>query len=228
MSEACTSQPISWLRLERYQLGELAASEREEISTHLQSCPVCKECIGQIEREAGAILKPLPELPERRPWLTWQFIVPAFAATAAAMVLALALPHGADSMAGLPAARVAIKGGELALSLVRERAGTTSADPTTFAPGDRFKALLTCPPPEEPFVELAVFQTGETSFPFAARRTTRCGNQAALDGAFTLTGSAATICVVVSAQPIDRQSLGSGIPAPLRSSSACVRLEPAK
>ncbi|MCA9667644.1 MAG: zf-HC2 domain-containing protein [Myxococcales bacterium] len=50
----CVETPVSWLRLERYHLGELDGAERARVETHLERCPVCRDCLAAIVREAEA------------------------------------------------------------------------------------------------------------------------------------------------------------------------------
>jgi len=94
---------------------------------------------------------------------------------------------------------VGIKGdGELAVALVRERAGEVSADPVGFAAGDRFKVLLTCPPGQRREVVVAVLQDGAADFPLQA--TVECGSRVPVPGAFRMTGGGeARVCVVSAA-----------------------------
>lgn len=198
----CTAEPISWLRLERHALGETGAAEAAEIEAHVEACPACRGALISIDDPVE--LRPLPAraLPEgwfqrwRRQWIG----AGAFTLAAAAVVLLLVvLRPGRPTPAPRPApppARVAVKGGELAIELVREHAGSTATDPSRFADGDRFKVLITCPPGQRE-VDVVVEQDGERAFPLAAQRI-RCGNRVTLDGAFRISGSWApvTVCAV--------------------------------
>jgi hypothetical protein len=234
MTVACSGQPISWLALERYQLGELEAEARSALEAHLAACPACRGCLERIRADEGLALPPLPlprPTPARAPRLAWlRWALPALGAVAAACLVLLWLaPRGGAQVApaGLPGARVAIKGGELALDLVRERGGAVDAQPADFAPGDRFRTLVTCPPPAEPYTELVIYQDGQAAFPGTAGLRLRCGNQVGLPGAFRLTGSGeAHVCVVLSERALERAALAPGLPRELREQAACVHLRP--
>ncbi|MCA9675926.1 MAG: zf-HC2 domain-containing protein, partial [Myxococcales bacterium] len=49
MSATCVSEPVSWLRLERYALGELPGPLAREVAAHLAGCPACRACLDRIE-----------------------------------------------------------------------------------------------------------------------------------------------------------------------------------
>ncbi|HEX8106929.1 MAG TPA: hypothetical protein VF516_04330, partial [Kofleriaceae bacterium] len=95
--------------------------------------------------------------------------------------------------------RVAIKGvGEVALELVRERAGAISYDARRYAPGDRWKVVISCPPaapapnptpPAAPMmaIDVSVADGVTVDHPLAATRIA-CGNRVVVPGAFTVTG----------------------------------------
>jgi hypothetical protein len=124
------------------------------------------------------------------------------------------LVHGAGGPPRLdqpyPPSRVAVKGGEVAITLVRDRAGATVQEPTTYAPGDRFKVRVTCPPGEG-VVDTVVYQGGMASFPFLAPQRVSCANLVPLPGAFTITGrDPARVCLVTSPAPLARDRIGRG------------------
>ena len=230
MSEHCIAEPISFLRLERHALGELVGAERASVQTHLSACASCRSCFDELRADEVA-LRPLPAptaaVPKSSPRvrrrapaaLAWA------AALAAAAVVVLSL-RAALAPAPVPPARKQIKGGELALELVRERAGDVLREPTTFAPGDRFSALVTCPQAAPMRWDLVVFQAGRAFFPLRPRAQLACGNHVALDGAFSLTGDAtAIVCVVLDARaPIDREQVARGSASALPETSVCVSL----
>jgi hypothetical protein len=234
---ACTGQPVSWLLLERFHLGELQGDARAQVAAHLDECDACRACAESIRAQDALPLRPLPAAaltPRARPlaaaaaWLRRHWTAPALAA--AAVAVALVIPGRGPRIAAFPPPRVALKGGELALSLARDRAGQISLAPTTFAAGDRFKALVTCPPPGAPFVEVAVFQGGQASFPLPSAQPIRCGNQVPL-GAFALDGGApVAVCVVLAESDATglRASLAGGLPPALRERTACVELAPSR
>ena len=248
---ACTAEPISQLRLERYELAELPASERDRIERHLAACAGCRHSLAQLRADRIA-LSPLPAtlpqlnelppaarrivLPARasgpaatRARVRWALRVGAGLALAAGALLALrVLPDAARGPSGEHGAP-AVKGGELAFELVRERAGDVARDPATFADGDRFAVLATCPPPAAPYWQLVVYQAGEAFFPLEPVEPLRCGNAVQLPGAFTLDGTApARVCLVLSDAPLPRSALASSAPEALPAAHACKVISPAR
>jgi hypothetical protein len=174
------AEPVSWLRLERRQLGEMNAEEAAAIDRHLGECADCAATAAGLRGWPGE-LRPLPPAPPRRRW-TWSVLLAP--ATAAAVLLLM--PRGD-----------LIKGSDVALTLVRERAGDVDLDPAVFAPGDRFKLLVTCPAPHALRWDVAVFQAGTVTFPFADRPPLPCANRVPLPGALRLEGpTPVTICLV--------------------------------
>jgi len=242
-SARCPGQPLSWLALERYHLGELADHDTRRIEAHLHECPVCSACLQQIAAGDAVVPRPLDlsAAPASRPGQraagegrARRWGVPAWGWGAAGLGLAAAAATivvfvlGPAAEAPLPPSRIAFKGGELAIVVVRERGGITTDQPTSFAPADRFKVLATCDPGRPLFGEVVVFQGGETSFPLAPARPLGCGNREPLPGAFRIDGpSAASICLVVGERIVDRARLGRGGKRALPpGDAACVTLEP--
>ncbi len=192
--------PVSWLALERYHLGELAAVERAGLDAHLQRCTSCAASLREIDADT----RPLPALPDVSPgwldlrrldwnWTSLRWLVLLAAPALAGLLLAIVPERPQASPAW--EAKTTWKGGELAISLVRERDGRTSADPTTFQDGDRFKVLLTTPVDVTWIVEIT--QEEEVFTPLGSGEVT-AQNLAPLAGAFALTGDApATVCAVV-------------------------------
>lgn len=230
---ACVSEPVSWLDLELYALGELPGPDEERaVELHLAGCEACRGCLEtiQVDRcELPALPAAAPKDEPREPrswwrWLRWS-LAPAVA-VAAAVLLALLLPD--DPTVDLPPRRVAIKGGDLALTLVRRRGDATIDDPRTFAPGDRFKVEVTCPPGQALRWDVVVFQGGQAAFPHATPAgPLRCGNREPVAGAFGLTGDQpAHVCLVVGAG-LTRARLGQG-PDMLPPSAACLSLRPVR
>lgn len=227
---SCTGQPLSWLTLERYHLGELPEPQSRRIQEHIGSCDACRGCLEQIQTDHDhLVLPPLPEpVPEKGAWSGW---LPRFGWAAAAAALATVIivvllriyvggPPRQDGALPAPS-RVGFKGGELAISLVRERKGAILHDPTTFAPGDRFKALITCAPDQRLLWDLVVLQGEERSFPLKPAGPLLCGNRQPLPGAFTITGKLpAVVCLVASERQPDR---GQGLPS---KGVVCVSLAP--
>ena len=60
MSARCTGTPVSWLRLERYHLGEIRGRERAVVAEHLAACPACAACLARIEQDDAVALPALP------------------------------------------------------------------------------------------------------------------------------------------------------------------------
>jgi hypothetical protein len=219
---ACTAQPISWLKLEQYQLGELSADEMRRVEAHLKECEVCRASLDSI-RADEAVLKPLPEVARKAPVWRWVTAGTALAA-AAALLLVLLVTDWRKAVPDIPGSKIGFKGGELSISLVRERQGQILHDPESFAPGDRFKLQVTCPPSEEIFWNVVVFQDEGSSFPYVPDEPLKCGNRVSLPGAFSITGkSAAIVCLVVSTRPPDRASLSQ---RDLPDDTVCTVLEP--
>ena len=216
-------EPISWLVLESYALGELDPDEAARVAARIAEDEETQRCLAMIREQEGRVLPPLLAMTEPvevdaapgssrlqalLDWLrdrlggrrmAWAAGVVAFACLA----LLLYSRGGRDS--GLPASewpgpRAVIKGDDIiALGLVRERNGSMAHDPASFATGDRFQVLVTCPPTYDLRGELVVYQDGEASFPRPPIRDLTCGNRVTLPGAFRLTGNApATICLVYS------------------------------
>jgi hypothetical protein len=217
MSQSCMATPLSWLVLERYELGELAPTERERVDEHLGHCPVCKACLDRIVRDKDIALPKLAAIrktappPEQGFFLRWRWrIAEAALALAAVVLLLVVLWPGLKParLTAVPAARLTIKGGELSLSLVRERNGVILHQPQTFSREDRFKLEITCPLEPPLFGEIIVIQDEEVTFPLSPPSPLACGNHVSLQGAFRLTGrSQAIICLVVSEAPVPRADL---------------------
>ncbi len=195
-SLACISEPISWLRLELFASGTTDPT----IASHLATCPACTSCLAEIRGDLVA-LPPLamPAAPPRRAaWWTW--LVPTLGLAAAAAIILLVLaPWRGSSVKGEHV--VAVKGvGDVIIDVVRERAGVIRDDVRTFAPGDRWKVVVTCPPAASASFGVGVIEQGATAIdrPLAPA-TLACGNRVVLPGAFELTGNRANrVCVTVT------------------------------
>jgi hypothetical protein len=187
----CIGQPISWLALEKHALGGGDPAIRD----HLAACAACRHCLDEIERDVVALpplvvpagrseSAPLHRRPARRAW--WRFALPAGAALAMAALLLLWLRPREPAQEGY----ARIKGlGDVQLDVVRERAGTVREDVRSFAPGDRWKAIVTCPLDRPIWLDVAVVEAGASraDYPLAPARVV-CGNRIVVPGAFTLTG----------------------------------------
>jgi hypothetical protein len=122
-------------------------------------------------------------------------VLAAAAAAAVALVVVRPRPRADD--------RVAIKGiGEVALELVRDRAGAISYDARRYAPGDRWKLVISCPPAAaSPMlaIEVSVADGVTVDHPLAATRIA-CGNRVVVPGAFTITGDRVNrVCARIAA-----------------------------
>ncbi len=228
----CSGTPVSWLRLEQYHLGELSNDDARDVASHLARCAACSACLSTIQSDERALL-PLPELPRLRspaaaPRRRWAAPATGALAAAAALILFLTRPQ---APVGRPAAEVAdrIKGNLVAFALVREEQGPVPEAGGTFREGDRFKALVTCPPGLTAQFDLVVYDHGQASFPLAAQGAVDCGNEVALPGAFRLTGhEPQTLCLVWGDEgTVDRDRLRGSVPGSLPHSQ-CVTLTPAQ
>jgi hypothetical protein len=213
---ACIGEPISWPRLERYALEGGDGAVRD----HVAACAACARCLDEIRGDVVA-LPPL-EVPARpAPW--WarlpRWLGPAAALAAAAGVALVLLRSGGpggEAPAREDVARV--KGiGEVILGVARERAGAISHDARTYAPGDRWKVAVTCPPAASAWIEVAVYDAGLADHPLPPARI-GCGNRVFVPGAFSITGDRPNrICVRVGA---------GAAPDRARPPDACVTLRP--
>jgi Putative zinc-finger len=247
MTVVADCHPVSWLRLERHALGELPPAEREIIAGHLEICAACRSCFEQIQ---SANLQPMPALPipvavatspaAKANWFSRKRAFAFAGALVAALVLLvlpmLRPPKDVDVVAER---RIHTKGGDVTWDLVRERNGSIATEPTSFGAADRFKVLLTCPPPLRLFADLVILQDGQTgrgvqdvqdvdvSFP-GPPSVISCGNRVPFPQAFRITGrSRATVCLIVDPSgPTPRDRL---TPARLTDRDAqpgCLRLDP--
>ena len=233
----CTGEPISWLRLERYRLGELSGPERDTVATHLDTCPTCAACFAAANRPIAMAPLPLPEpasLTSRiRRGLIGQTPVGATLriAFALAVLVLLMLPGGRSNQVARLVSRTerGIKGGEVTVALVRERNGIVEHGATTFALEDRWKVLVTCPMQQVLFWDLAVLEGERVSFPLLPSAPIACGNHVPLPGAFRLaTDHPVEVCLVWGDDPLDREALSAMDAKSLTSRGSCATLQPAQ
>lgn len=207
----CTGEPLSWLALERLRLGELPPAERSAVEQHLAACAACAACAAEIDRPLS--LPALPAAPSPAPlwsrlrtwWSTGHVRIWAPVGVAAVLALfLLARPKALDD-ARMDRTLAGIKGGGVALSLVRERDGAIEHGATTFAGGDHWKALVTCPGARVTFWDVVVLDGATAAFPLAPAAPIACGNRVPLPGAFRLDGNQPLeVCLLLAADPIDR------------------------
>lgn len=231
----CT--PVSWLRLERYALGELDVGQREDIAAHLATCARCRACADRIAAEVERELPPLPagtatprarpDRPDGRAW-PWGLRPRAHGfALAAGLALVAGMfvlrPGEHERVGGSRV--VAVKGGDVAVELVREHDGSIAWEPTSFSTGDRLKLLVTCASPLQVHADIVVLQSDGPAF-VGAPALVACGNRVPVPPAFRITGpGAARVCVLLDATgPPTRIVLPDGtIPASV--AHVCVSLD---
>ncbi len=211
----CTSEPISWLRLERYHLGEIRGGERAQIAKHLAACPACAACLERIEQDDAVALPTLPA-PAGAKVVKMRWPVQAVAlvgtlAAAAAVVLAMRGSHPVDGeRPTLAGGRV--KGDAMAFTLVSDDDARIEGTEGTYRQRDRFKAVVTCPPGAGGAFDVVVYDASGVSFPLEPAGGIACGNDVPIPGAFRLTGPGdETVCLVWNAGgAVDRGKLASG------------------
>lgn len=185
-------EPLSWLTLERYALGELSAEERREVETRLAASEQDRACLAEIMADQSE-LPPLVPAPvpiasaraRKQPsWLPWSL---GLCAAAAALLVVLRRP--AD-----PAFESEhVKGADVTLRLHSDQKGS---DPHAFSAGERFKLEVTCPPSMSDKLRLIVVQGAEQFEPAPRDATFRCGNLVSWPGAFALDGTEpADVCL---------------------------------
>jgi hypothetical protein len=241
---ACIGEPVSWLRLERFHLGELGADERAHVAEHLAACAACAACAARVEADEALDLPPLglPPLDTRgrvaRPRRRGTFLARAGGlAIAAIAVLAVGKWRARDHLDSGLREGTRPKGDGMAFVLVRDDGQRVVDAQGVFRPGDRFKALVTCPPSASASFDLVVFDADGASFPLAPVRGLSCGNEVPLPGAFLLSMPASaggethgeaveTVCVVWADDgAVDREALSRSGRAD--GHAMCKRLQPA-
>jgi hypothetical protein len=186
IAQSCIGEPISWLRLERYALERTDAG----VSEHVAACPACRACLDEISADIVA-LPPLAVPAPKRRW--WKLALPIGGALAAAAILLLLLRPKAPAVDS----DMNIKGlGDVIVDVVRERGGVVRQDVRTFAPGDRWKVIVTCAQAGRATIDVDV--DGDHPLPPAELA---CGNRIVLPGAFMLTGTGEQrVCVRVASE----------------------------
>ena len=216
MTLRCIGEPLSWLRLERYHLGELGDGDRAEATEHLARCRACAACLARIEVDEARVLPPL-EMGQATARARRARHIVAAAAGAVSVAAAVLLVMGHTWRSGEVrreaelAAGGRVKGGGVAFALVRDDGAWIAGTAGAFHAGERFKAVVTCPPETHPTFDLVVFDASGASFPLEPARELSCGNDVPLPGAFRLTGHAEErVCVVWSDEGDVNRALVSG------------------
>jgi hypothetical protein len=235
----CTGTPVSWLALEQFHLGELPDNRAKEIEKHLNECDLCLSYMDEIVND-NIVLKPLPDI-EHEHWFAELLLNPAGAgglvALAVMLMIAVLLRPVTETVSVdnsqiipgslIPPAHMNYKGGDLAISLERNRSGRVTLNPHAFADGDRFAVNVTCPPGSLD-IELVVFQGGEAYFPLNINESVECANLVPLSGGFVLSGNEpATVCIIAGEIPARSEIEQSG-PEELPEFSVCRRLKAIK
>ena len=219
-------EPVSYLRLELYGLGELPEPEAGEIAEHLAACSACSACYERVSAPVPPLSLPLPaakpQAPRRAGWRARAVWAAGSVVSAALGAWLLLMPREAGLVE-----RGSVKGGSMSMELVRVDAEGRQLAATHFAAGDRFKVSLSCAAEGAPEASVLVFQAGETFVAMPPHALGSCGNHRTLPGAFRLTGeSAAEVCVVLSnasgAAELANMREKTALPEP----HACVILQP--
>lgn len=214
-SSTCIGEPISWLRLEQYALGE--AKDHDEIARHVAACAACREALAQIESDAGVVPVPVPALPPPpsrtattalRPPAWRRAVLASGSALALAAAVVLVLGHREVGNGGGGVDRV--KGVGVGFELVRDDDMLLAEAGGTFKDGDRFKALVSCAPGARVRFDLVVYDdaAGLASFPLDVPEDFACGNGVPLPGAFRLRGQTPLrVCLAWAEDAPDRDAL---------------------
>jgi hypothetical protein len=219
-------EPLSWLLLERYALGEVSAEERTLVEARLAVSAEDRACLAAIRADDSELpsLPTLSSADRPKPVVSARKKRSPLFALSAVMAVAAALfmmfrPHDLQQ-AVHERGDTRVKGGDdIALTLVSD---SQPGSPRTFSPGERFKLLVSCPPTlRVPLLPL-VFQAGQRFEPLPRAETFACGNREPWPGAFTLDGKApALVCIAFTQAAMHARTakeLGSG--------AVCATLEP--
>jgi anti-sigma factor RsiW len=160
---ASAHEPLSWLTLERYALGELSAEERARVEAQLAESPVDRACLQEILEDRSEL-----SLPSPAPVASVTSLAPARAARRGRWLAVCAALGAAATIVLMvrdqrePAPYDGVKGSDVALRLISDRQGV---EPRTFAAGERFKVEVTCPARLGASLRLLIFQGGEVFEP---------------------------------------------------------------
>lgn len=246
MKPDCIGQPVSWLKIERFVLAELPDEQMSEIRQHLDACPACHLC--EAEARAPRRLPPLPipsevamaspaaprrvseaaNTPPIRP-ARFRRVVGGFSGLlAAAAALLLVFWPPAEERGDYGPNTLRVRGGEVSLTLVRERDGMVETNAEVFSTGDRWKVLITCPPGHPGPWAVWLIQDGRPSLALSDDGELRCGNRVPMNGAFHVTGTTeATLCAVWGIDALGPDESNPSVDTEtLRSSAVCRTLRP--
>jgi hypothetical protein len=233
MSSSGCASPLSWLALERHALGELADEEKKRVDDHLAECDACASLLKSIAKDNARPLRPLKKKKEEAKvvslgaWLARPQIV-AIAGLAVAAAIIFVIGRSPKNPDNLDPGSDRIKGStEVGFTLVREDEAVLPEAGGPYHDGERFKALVTCPPGLRGTFDLVVYEpNAPPSFPLQSTTDLACGNAVPLPGAFKLTGhDPLTVCLVW--QDTDRTMLTRANPTSLRHAQ-CKLLAPTK
>jgi hypothetical protein len=209
------NEPLSWLTLERYVLGELSAAEKLAVERRLAVSAQDRACLETIRSD----MTTLPALPVVKLRPKKRSYVPAWsmglAAAAALLFIFLSPDQSKRDQTELPNRS---KGGEVAIIIASEERGR---DVHSFGPGERLKVLVTCPATFQAAMRVLVFQDKQRFEPLPPTPP-KCGNLVAWPSAFELDGTGvADVCVTWSSEAIQARSAQE-----LGAAATCVRLAP--
>jgi hypothetical protein len=215
-------QPLSWLTLERYVLGELDEEARLTVEARLAVSAEDRACLQTILQDESA-LPPLPVvLPARRREKARRTVlvrVSAAVALAASLLLVVLLRPPDAPIPARRELRSGAKGGEISVRMLSDRRGE---GPSSFAPGERFKVLVTTPPWFEAPLSVVVFQGSARYTPLPAVEALPRGNLVPWPSAFTLSGEEAVqVCVTWSPDAATART-----PEALGEDAVCAPLQP--
>ncbi|MCP4605059.1 MAG: hypothetical protein GY847_31805 [Proteobacteria bacterium] len=228
--KGCVSQPISWLALEQYRLGDLSKVAQQEIQGHLDQCTTCKANLEHLDTDTR-LLKPPSVLTLKKPRQYLLHSRPAIAASvafAAAALLLIVFKWGLEEpkQYTIRPNRIAFKGGEFAMMIARERNGRVKENPTHFAPGDNFSLFVTHPLPEATNWDVVIWQGDDVFFPVSDRPPLPGGNLVPIPQAFRLTGfTPVTICLMIGDQIPNRSKLRQNLQKELPEATVCSQLK---
>lgn len=210
-------EPLSWLTLERYALGELDALETRRVEAQLAHSPEDRACLESILADDSEL--PALPIPLRAPRRRAPFWGATASLVAAAALLLVLLRPGDTALLPVRHVQEGSKGGDVALSLRSDR---QSGEPRTFSAGERFKVLVTAPAWFERPLRVVVFQDGQRFEPLPAGVDLARGNRVPWPSAFSLDGGApAEVCVTWSTEP--QTALRA---ADLGEAAVCTELQP--